>query len=121
MGSYTWSEFVTALLKALEKTGQLSEIEALKRASDVSNHIVEVIVANPSLSQDDRHSLYSGAAKAYVLASQKVPEDKKDFVAFPSNYWWMRAQQTLFEPKFSQDNRGVNAEKVGCGAAAEKV
>jgi len=55
------------------------------------NEVIEIGSVNSA-------ELYEKARDAYIIASEKVPKDERDKVAFPSNFWSMVAKQEKIRP-----------------------
>lgn len=79
---------------SLRKKEDLTPVDAMSRANEIVkaiNKVVEVQVEE----EDYRtvEELYEKAADTYLLAAEKVPRESRDKVAFPANFWSMRARQ----------------------------
>jgi hypothetical protein len=89
-------------IKSLRETEKLTPVEALSRA----NEIVKVInnVADEEAEKGNYEALsklYEKAADAYLSAAKNVPKESMDKVAFPANYWSMRAKQMQLQTRKS--------------------
>jgi hypothetical protein len=81
-------------VKSLGKIEELTTEQALSKANEIVktiNKVVEVQVEEENYETVEK--LYERAADTYLLAAEKVPRDSRDRVAFPANYWSMRAVQ----------------------------
>ena len=81
-------------VNTLGKMGELTPVEAMSRANEVVKAINKVV--EEQVEEEDYETLaklYEKAASAYLLAAEKVSRESRDRVAFPANYWSMRARQ----------------------------
>ncbi|MHC1611159.1 MAG: hypothetical protein ACXQTW_06140 [Candidatus Methanospirareceae archaeon] len=81
-------------LNTLGEMGELTPVEAMSRANEIVKAINKVIEVQ--VEEEDYETLaklYEKAASAYLLAAEKVSRESRDRVAFPANYWLMRARQ----------------------------
>jgi len=81
-------------LNTLGEMGELTPVEAMSRANEIVkaiNKVIEVQVGEEDY--ETLAKLYEKAANAYLLAAEKVSRESRDRVAFPANYWLMRARQ----------------------------
>lgn len=82
-------EKINIKLELLKAEDRLTATDALSRANEIVKMINEVLVVG----NENSYELYEKARDAYILASEKVTIDKRDAVAFPSNFWSMRAKE----------------------------
>lgn len=78
---------------SLRKKEDLTPVEAMSRANEIVkaiNKVVEVQVEEKDYKTVEE--LYEKAADTYLLAAEKVPRESRDKVAFPANFWSMRAR-----------------------------
>ena len=87
-------EEINEKLESLKSTDKLTSLEALDQATN----IVKLINAVIEKGTDNPAELYEKANMAYLIAAEKVPKNERDSVAFPSNFWSMRAKQARVEP-----------------------
>jgi hypothetical protein len=81
-------------VNSLGKIEGLTTEQALSTAYEIVktiNDVVEVQVEEENYATVGK--LYKRAAAAYLTAAEKVPRESRDRVAFPANYWSMRAVQ----------------------------
>lgn len=82
-------EEINIKLELLKAEDMLTSGDALSRANEIVKMINEVIeIGNVNFAE-----LYEKARDAYIIASEKVPKSERDKVAFPSNFWSMRAKE----------------------------
>lgn len=89
-------------LESLSTAKELTPIEAVSKANEIVeaiNNIVEVQVKRENY--ETLEELYEKASDAYLLAAKKVPRESRDKVAFPANYWSMRAKQMQIQTRKS--------------------
>lgn len=89
MTNIEYIEEINAKLESLKAVDKLTSVEALSRANEIVKMINTVIENSGANSAE----LYEKAEDAYLIASEKAPKDERDMVAFPSNFWSMRAKQ----------------------------
>lgn len=90
--------------KSFGEIEELTPVEALSRADEiieVINKAVEAQVEEGNYKTLEK--LYENAAETYLLAAEKVPKESRDSVAFPANYWSMRARQMRLKLKWVLD------------------
>ena len=91
-------------VKSLRETKELTPVGALSIANEIVgaiNKVVEVKVEKENYKTLE--NLYEKAAETYLLAAEKVPKESRDRVAFPANYWSMRATQVRLKQKWVLD------------------
>jgi HEAT repeat protein len=83
---------------------ELTPVEALSRADEIIEVINKAVVAQVEEGNyKTLEKLYENAAETYLLAAEKVPKESRDSVAFPANYWSMRARQMRLKLKWVLD------------------
>ena len=82
-------EEINVKLECLKASDKLTSVEALTRANEIVKMINDVVEIGGVNSAE----LYEKARDAYLIASEKVPKDERDMVAFPSNFWSMRSKE----------------------------
>ncbi len=83
---------VKALIIKLKSKTEMSEDEAFSIANGIAEELSNI--AHEEMDRGNyikAKDLFEQAANAYLLASEKVPLDKREKVAFPANYWEMSA------------------------------
>jgi hypothetical protein len=81
-------------VKSLREITGLTPFEALSMVNGTVGAINKVVEHQVEKGNyETLEKLYKMAADAYLLAAEKVPKESRDRVAFPANYWSMRARQ----------------------------
>ena len=90
--------------KSFGEIVELTPVEALSRADEIIEVINKAVVAQVEEGNyKTLEKLYENAAETYLLAAEKVPKESRDSVAFPANYWSMRARQMRLKLKWVLD------------------
>ena len=89
---------LTEIEEKVKSLGEIEELTSAEEAMSRANEIVKAInkVVEVQVEEEDYETLeklYEKAASTYLLAAEKVSRESRDRVAFPANYWSMRARQ----------------------------